>query len=354
MITLKAIDRPIIISGPCSAETEEQVMETARQLKATGKVHMLRAGIWKPRTRPNAFEGIGEIGLKWLMNASVETGLPCMTEVANAHHVELALKAGFKKLWIGARTTVNPFTVQEIADSLKGIDDLEILVKNPVNPDLNLWIGAIERFKQIGINEVHAIHRGFSSFKTQRYRNEPMWEIPLALKSEFPTIKLICDPSHICGRRNLLPEIAQKAIDLIYDGLMIETHIDPSVALSDAQQQITPKELDELLSALVIRSEYSDNETFTKNLEALRCEINSIDSELQNLLMKRMNIVKQIGKYKKENKITILQPQRWEEIKSLYHQFAKESGYSKIFVEKYLEAIHLESIRQQTKVMNEE
>jgi len=353
MITLKNIDRPIVIAGPCSAETEEQVMETARQLKSSGKVHVMRAGIWKPRTRPNSFEGIGEIGLTWMMQASVETGLPVITEVANSNHVELALKAGFKKLWIGARTTVNPFTVQEIADSLKGVKDLEVLVKNPVNPDVNLWIGAIERFKQIGIDDVHAVHRGFSSFKTKRYRNEPMWEIPLALKSEFPTIKLLCDPSHICGRRDLLLEVSQKAIDLIYDGLMIETHVNPSVALSDAEQQITPKELDELLNTLIIRSEYSDNSTFAKNLEALRCEINSIDSELQNLLIKRMNIVQQIGNYKKDNKITILQLQRWEEIKSSHIAFAKEHGFSKIFIEKYLEAIHLESIRQQTKVMNE-
>lgn len=353
MITLKDIERPIIISGPCSAETEEQLMETARQLKATGKVHMLRAGIWKPRTRPNSFEGIGEIGLKWLMQASVETGLPAMMEVANAHHVELALKAGFKKFWVGARTTVNPFTVQEIADSVKGIEGLEILVKNPINPDVNLWIGAIERFMQVGIEDVGAVHRGFSSFKTNRYRNEPMWEIPLALKSEFPSIKLLCDPSHICGKRELLFEISQKAIDLIYDGLMIESHITPDVAWSDAKQQITPTQLSELLDALVIRSEYSDNSAFAKNLEALRCEINSIDTELQNLLIKRMNVVQQIGKYKGENKITILQPQRWDEIKSTHISFAKEHGFSKIFIDKYLEAIHLESIRQQTKVMNE-
>jgi len=353
MITLKDINRPIIISGPCSAETEEQVMETARELNATGKVHMLRAGIWKPRTRPNSFEGIGEIGLTWLMQASVETGLPCMTEVANAHHVELALKAGFKKLWIGARTTVNPFTVQEIADSVKGIEGLEILVKNPINPDVNLWIGAIERFLQVGIKDVHAVHRGFSSFTTKRYRNEPMWEIPLALKSEFPTIKLLCDPSHICGKRELLFEISQKAIDLIYDGLMIESHITPDTAWSDALQQITPQDLNTLLENLVIRSENSDNSAFAKNLEALRYEINTIDSELQNLLIKRMNVVQQIGKFKGENKITILQPQRWDEIKSTHIAFAKENGFSKIFIEKYLEAIHLESIRQQTKVMND-
>ena len=353
MTTLNDINRPIIIAGPCSAETEEQVMETARRLKATGKVDMLRAGIWKPRTRPNSFEGIGSIGLQWLMSASIETGLPAMLEVANVHHVEMALKAGFKKLWIGARTTVNPFTVQEIADSLKGISDIEILVKNPVNPDVNLWIGAIERIKQAGVNNVHAVHRGFSSFKSKRYRNEPMWEIPLALKTEFPAVKLLCDPSHICGKRELLFEVAQKAIDLIYDGLMIESHITPEAAWSDAAQQITPEQLAQLVGDLVIRSESSDDKAFAKNLEALRSEINSIDTDIQQLLLKRMSIAEQIGMFKKENRITILQPQRWEEIKNFHMTFAKENGFSKAFIEKYLEAIHLESIRRQTKVMNE-
>jgi chorismate mutase len=353
MITLNQIPRPIIIAGPCSAETEQQVHETARQLKATGKVHLLRAGIWKPRTRPNSFEGIGEIGLKWLMDASRETGLPAMTEVANAHHVEMALKAGFTKLWIGARTTVNPFTVQEIADSLRGIKNLEILVKNPVNPDPGLWIGGIERIKQAGIEDVHAVHRGFSSLKSKRYRNEPMWEIPLALKTELPDVKMICDPSHICGKRELLQEVAQKAIDLIYDGLMIESHINPAAALSDAEQQLTPSDLEKLLDALIIRSEYSDDKNFAHNLEALRSEINSIDAELQQLLLKRMAVVQEIGMFKKENRITILQPQRWEEIKVQHMAFAKDNGFSKAFIEKYLEAIHLESIRRQTKVMNE-
>lgn len=353
MILLNDIERPIVISGPCSAETEEQVRETARQLKASGKVHVFRAGIWKPRTRPNAFEGIGEPGLKWVMDASKETGLPAITEVANAHHTHLALKAGFKKLWIGARTTVNPFTVQEIAESVQGEKDLEILVKNPVNPDLNLWIGGIERFMKAGIENVHAVHRGFSSFKSKTYRNEPMWEIPIALKGEFPQIKLLCDPSHICGNRTLLAEISQKAIDLIYDGLMIETHITPDEAWSDAQQQITPDQLIVLLNNLIIRKEYSSDAEFKKNLEALRCEINTIDQDLLNLLIKRMQVVQQIGKYKGENRITILQPQRWDEIKSVHIAMARECGLSDAFIEKYLEAIHLESIRLQTRVMNQ-
>lgn len=350
---LREIDRPVVIAGPCSAETEEQVMDTARLLKSTGKVHFLRAGIWKPRTRPNSFEGIGEKGLSWVIRAAEETGLPAMTEVANTHHVNMALKAGFKKLWIGARTTVNPFTVQEIAESVTGVKDLEILVKNPVNPDVNLWIGGIERFMKAGIDEVHAIHRGFSSFKKSKYRNEPMWEIPLALKNEFPAIKLLCDPSHICGTRDFLAEVSQRAIDLIYDGLMIETHISPDDAWSDAQQQITPQALDKLLSGLIVRSELCNDSEFKKNLEALRCEINSVDQELMELLIKRMQIVQQIGKYKGSKLITILQPNRWEEIRESHLAFARENGLSDIFMEKYLEAIHLESIRQQTLVMNQ-
>jgi len=350
---LKDIEKPIIIAGPCSVETEEQVLETARRLKTTGRVHMLRGGIWKPRTRPNSFEGVGQIGLPWLIAAQNETGLPAITEVANTLHVEQALKAGFKKLWIGARTTVNPFTVQEIAEAVQGINDLEILVKNPVNPDVNLWIGAVERFLNSGIEDVHAVHRGFSSFKSKKFRNEPMWEIPLALKSEFPKIKLLCDPSHICGRRDLLAEVSQKAIDLLYDGLMIESHITPDEAWSDAQQQVTPEQLNELLKNLILRKEYSSDSVFKKNLEALRVEINSIDQELINLLLKRMQIVQQIGKYKGENQITILQPQRWEEIKQTHISIAKEVGLSEAFIEKYLEAIHLESIRLQTKVMND-
>jgi len=352
MTFLREIERPIIIAGPCGAETEEQVFATARQLKATGKVHVLRAGIWKPRTRPNAFEGVGAPGLKWLIDAGKETGLPVITEVANAHHVDMALKAGFTKLWVGARTTVNPFTVQEIAESVQGVKDLEILVKNPVNPDVNLWIGAIERFLKVGLTDVHAVHRGFSSFKSKKYRNEPMWEIPIALKTEFPTIKLLCDPSHICGRRDLLAEVSQKAMDLVYDGLMIESHITPDEAWSDAQQQITPAELKILLENLVLRSESSGDPTFKKNLEALRDEINGIDQELVNLLMKRMQIVQQIGVYKGQNNITILQPQRWEEIKTIHLALAREYGLSEKFIEKYIEAIHLESIRIQTKVMN--
>jgi chorismate mutase len=351
MIGLKDIKRPIIISGPCSAETEEQMMQTARDLKATGKINVLRAGIWKPRTRPNSFEGVGEVGLNWLVNAGIETGLPVITEVANAKHVEAALKAGFKKLWIGARTTVNPFAVQEIADALKGTG-IEMLVKNPINPDLNLWIGGIERMKNAGLEEVHAIHRGFSSVKSKTYRNEPMWEIPLALKQEFHDIKLICDPSHITGRRDLLQAVSQKAMDLIYDGLMIESHIDPDNAWSDAQQQITPEVLNNLLGNLILRSENTDNIEANQNLTELRNSIDNIDADLNELIAKRMAIASEIGNYKKEHNITILQPKRWEEIQKRLLKLGIDHGLSSKFITKYLEAIHQESIRHQTAIMN--
>ncbi|MFT4600714.1 MAG: chorismate mutase [Arenicella sp.] len=351
MQDINQLRRPIIISGPCSAESPEQVMETAKRLKAIGKVNILRAGIWKPRTRPNSFEGVGAIGLQWLIDAGKEVDLPVITEVANAQHVEVALKAGFKKLWIGARTTVNPFTVQEIADALAGTG-IEMLVKNPINPDLNLWIGAIERFQNSGITNVHAIHRGFSSFKSERYRNEPMWEIPIGLRAEFPDIKIICDPSHICGRRDILEEVSQKAIDLAFDGLMIESHITPDEAWSDAKQQITPEQLGDLLSNLIVRDINTDNQAFFASLETLRTKINDIDVDLVNLIAKRMGIASEIGTYKKDQNITILQPERWEEIKSLQFAASEKSGLSKKFVIKYLEAIHQESIRHQTAVMN--
>ncbi|MCG8577468.1 MAG: chorismate mutase [Flavobacteriales bacterium] len=352
IMKLREMQRPIIISGPCSAETEDQVIETAKLLKATGKVNILRAGIWKPRTRPDSFEGVGEVGLEWLVNAGKETDLPVITEVANSSHVEKALKAGFDRLWIGARTSVNPFTVQEIADSLKGVDNIEVLIKNPINPDVNLWIGAIERFYRAGINEVHAIHRGFSSFKSDKYRNEPMWEIPLALKRVFPEVKLICDPSHICGRRDILLEVSQKAIDLIYDGLMIESHLNPDEAWSDAKQQILPSDLGELVSRLVLRNEQVDDPVFTKNLSELRQKIDEIDRDLMKLIASRMEITNEVGRFKKKNNMTILQPERWAQIKHLHQEMSKEFALSDKFVEKYLSAIHQESIRHQTKIMN--
>jgi chorismate mutase len=351
MSVLDNIRRPFIISGPCSAETEQQVMDTALALKQTKAIHMLRAGIWKPRTRPNSFEGVGEIGLEWLVNAGKETGLPVITEVANPIHVEKALKAGFTNLWIGARTSVNPFTVQDIADSLKGTDAF-VLVKNPVNPDLNLWIGAIERFKNVGLEDVHAIHRGFSSFKSEKYRNEPMWEIPIGLKAEFPDVKLICDPSHICGRRDILEEVSQKAIDLAFDGLMLESHLVPDEAWSDAKQQITPADLKLLLGNLVVRDLDTDDEAFFESLDSLRLKINELDQDLVELIAKRMDVAEEIGMFKKKHNITILQPERWEEIKRLQIAAAEDHKLSRKFIIKYLEAIHQESIRHQTAIMN--
>lgn len=351
MKTLKELNRPIIISGPCSAETEEQVIETAQRLKKTGKIDILRAGIWKPRTRPNSFEGIGEIGLEWLVQAGKETGLPIITEVANTKHVELVLKSGFERLWIGARTTVNPFAVQEIADALKGTN-VEVLVKNPINPDLNLWIGAIERLQNVGLDNVHAIHRGFSSVMNKKYRNDPMWEIPLKLKSAMPALKMICDPSHIGGKREMLFDISQKAMDLIYDGLMIESHTNPDEAWSDAAQQLTPEALNELLSNLILREENADNKQVIHDLQDLRSKINEIDDQLLQLISTRMQVAEEIGEYKKVNGITILQPNRWEEIKKLQIEIAQKTGLSEKFILKYLEAIHQESIRHQTAVMN--
>lgn len=348
---MNEINRPVIIAGPCSAETEEQVLETAQQLKLSGQVDILRAGIWKPRTRPNSFEGIGEIGLAWLMNASHATGIPAITEVANAKHVELCLKAGFQKLWIGARTSTNPFAVQEIADALKGTD-IEILVKNPINPDLNLWIGAIERFQNIGLTDVHAIHRGFSSIMSKKYRNDPMWEIPIALKNEFPDIKMICDPSHITGKRDMIAAVSQKAMDLIFDGLMIESHIDPENAWSDADQQLTPIVLNGILQNLILRDVQGDGK-IAEDLSDLRMKINDLDHDLLTLIAKRMEVAKQIGQYKKEKNITILQPDRWAEIKDLQVDNASKLGLSYKFITKYLEAIHQESIRHQTTVMNQ-
>lgn len=348
---IRNIKRPIIIAGPCSVETQDQMMETAKQLAESGRVHILRGGIWKPRTRPNSFEGAGKEALPWLIEAGKAVGLPVITEVANAQHVDLALKAGFEKLWIGARTTVNPFAVQEIANSLKGTG-VEVLVKNPINPDLNLWIGAIERMKGVGLEEVHAIHRGFSGLKTGRYRNEPMWEIPIELKTHFPEMKLICDPSHICGRRDILAEVSQKAIDLTFDGLMVETHPVPDEAWSDAQQQITPDSFKQILEQLIVRQVSVLEDGFSQSLDSLREQINSIDNELIKLIAERMDIASEIGLFKKDHNITILQPERWKEIKDLQTETAGEFGLSAKFIVKYLEAIHQESIRHQTAVMN--
>ncbi|CAM4047411.1 3-deoxy-D-arabinoheptulosonate-7-phosphate synthase [Pedobacter westerhofensis] len=345
-------NEPLIISGPCSAETEEQLVSTANLLAATGKVSVLRAGIWKPRTRPGEFEGIGSIGLEWLKRAKAETGLPTAVEVATAKHVEEALAAGVDILWIGARSTANPFTVQEIADALKG-HDVPVLIKNPVNPDISLWIGALERINNAGITKIGAIHRGFSSYEKSSFRNEPMWEMAIQLKTLCPTLPIINDPSHICGNRELIPYIAQKALDLDMQGLMIESHIDPSVAWTDAKQQVTPSALEELVSKLNLRDPEAPNEAFADKLGELRQKIDKIDDILIQKLGERMAIVEQIGNYKKDNKVTILQVNRWDEILKKGTAFAKALKLDLGFTEKFLELVHGESIRKQTEIMNE-
>jgi chorismate mutase len=343
--------RPIIISGPCSAETEEQVLETAQRLAKTGKVDMIRAGIWKPRTRPGMFEGIGTRGLPWLQQAKKLTGLPVTVEVATAKQVEDALTFEVDVLWIGARTTVNPFSVQEVADALRGVD-IPVLVKNPINPDLELWTGAVERVAKAGIKQIGLIHRGFSSYGNTEYRNAPMWHLAIEMKRRNPGMLLINDPSHICGRRDILLDVAQRAINLDYDGLMIETHIDPDKAWSDAKQQVTPEKLAEMLEEIVWRKEDIASEEFHAALEKLRQQINHLDDELMQLLSTRMRLSEKIGEYKKNNNITILQTNRWNQI--LERAFAKgeKLGLSKEFITKYFDAVHMESINHQNRIMN--
>ncbi|HZI68447.1 MAG TPA: chorismate mutase, partial [Hanamia sp.] len=305
--------RPLIISGPCSAETEEQVIETATRLAKTGKVDLLRAGIWKPRTKPGMFEGIGVKGLPWLAQAKKVSGLPIAVEVATAKHVEMALQFDVDLVWIGARTTVNPFSVQEVCDALRGVD-VPVLIKNPINPDLELWSGGIERLQKVGVKQIGMIHRGFSNYGNTEFRNAPMWHLPIEMKRRFPEMLIICDPSHICGNRTGLHDIAQKSIDLDFDGLMIETHIDPDKAWSDAKQQITPEKLADMLDSLKWRYENTDEREFVTALAKLREQINQIDDELLTLLGQRMKISNKIGEYKRENNITILQTNRWNEI----------------------------------------
>lgn len=344
-------DRPIIISGPCSAESEEQVLQTARAIAQIDKSIIYRAGIWKPRTRPNAFEGIGSIGLQWLKKVKETTGLRTATEVANGKHVEECLKHGIDILWIGARTTVNPFSVQEIADALKGVD-IPVLVKNPVNPDLQLWIGALERVNRAGITKLAAVLRGFHSFEQSPFRNIPQWEKAIELKMQCPGLPVFCDPSHICGNTELIPYISQKALDLDMEGLMIETHIMPTVALSDAKQQVTPGQLKELLGKLVVRVASSQNTEFIDRLTQLRSNINGIDDDILQMLMQRMTIAREIGKYKKENNVTILQSARWEELLESRIVNGKMMGLSEDFIRKLYTLVHDESIRIQNTIMN--
>lgn len=349
---LETKKEPLLIAGPCSAETEDQLMATAHLLAKTGKVSVLRAGIWKPRTRPGEFEGIGSIGLTWLKRAKEETGLPTAVEVATGKHVEEALAAGVDILWVGARSTVNPFTVQEIADSLRGVD-VPVLVKNPVNPDLQLWVGALERINNAGITKLGAIHRGFSSFEKTAFRNEPMWELAIQLKTIAPELPIINDPSHICGNRELIQYVAQKALDLDMQGLMIESHLDPSVAWTDAKQQLTPAALSELIDLLALRKPEIKDKEFTDKLADLRTAIDKIDDQIIQKIAERMQVVQKIGEYKRDNAVTILQVNRWDQIMNKRSAFAGALKLDQTFTGKLLELIHSESIRKQTEIMNE-
>jgi chorismate mutase len=339
------LDHPLVIAGPCSAETEEQLVKIAHQLKDSD-VSVLRAGIWKPRTRPGNFEGVGEEGLKWLKTAKEETGLLTTTEVANPAHVELALKHDIDILWIGARTTVSPFNVQEIADALKGTDKT-VLIKNPINPDLSLWMGAVERFYTAGVKNLGVIHRGFSSYEKSKYRNNPEWQIPIDLQTKFPDLPLILDPSHIAGRRDLLFDLSQTALDLNYDGLMVETHYDPDNAWSDAAQQITPETLIQIMKDLKIKKVVSESEDFLDSLKNLRAKIDISDQQLLEVLSKRMKISDEIGKIKRSQNVAILQTQRWNEILGKMILKGEEQGLSEEFTLKLFKAIHMESINHQ-------
>lgn len=342
--------KPLMIAGPCSAESEFQMLETARAIAHTGKVQVFRAGLWKPRTRPGEFSGIGEKGLPWLTQIKKETGLKTAVEVADASHVELALKNEVDIIWLGARTVVNPFSVQAIADALRGVD-IPVMVKNPISPDLKLWLGAIERIHAMGIHKIIAIHRGFHYFEKSIYRNAPMWEIPIELKRLVPDLPIIVDPSHICGRRDLLQSIAQKALDLEMDGLMIESHFDPDRALTDAAQQITPSDLEILIQQLVLREKRGDI-NFQNKLEELRTEIDKLDGEMLQILAKRMEIIDEIGEYKNQNDITILQMKRWAGIIEDRLAIGTHLGLEENFLRNLLSLMHEESIRKQTVIFN--
>lgn len=345
------LKRPILIAGPCSAETEEQTLSTARELAANG-VKIFRAGIWKPRTRPGAFEGIGSEGLPWLKKVKEETGMFTAVEVATAHHVYEAIKFGIDIIWIGARTTANPFAVQEIADALKGIN-VPVLIKNPVNPDLELWIGAFERLNRAGIKKLGAVHRGFSSYDKTEFRNQPQWQIPIELRRRIPQLPIITDPSHITGKSNRILDVSQEAMDLNFDGLLIESHICPSKAWSDAAQQVTPEHLKEIMGQIVLRrSAIGDTPRVT--LDELRKKIDILDQKLLNMLSERMTLSEAIGKYKYENNITILQTRRYNEIMNDRKEKAEKAGLNPDFVIKVYEDIHEESIRCQNIIMNKE
>lgn len=336
---------PLVISGPCSAESENQVLSTAAELAMIPQVRIFRAGIWKPRTRPDLFAGVGTVGLEWLMAVKQMTGLLTCVEVARPEHIDLALHHQIDVLWIGARTVTNPFSMQEMAEALKGVD-IPVMIKNPVAPDLSSWIGAFERMAVTGIRKMIAIHRGFFSGQSTLYRNDPMWEIPIELKRQFPDLPVICDPSHICGQKSLLAEVSQKALDLEMDGLMIEAHIDPDHALTDAAQQITPAGLNELLSHLVLRRSHADAAP-GGTMEKLRAEIDSLDAQLLGILAKRMGVVREMADFKRQHQITILQLKRWNELINDRVNLGGSMGLSTEFIQKLLTLIHEESINIQ-------
>jgi chorismate mutase len=343
--------RPVLVAGPCSAETEEQVMTTAHGLKDKG-IDLYRAGIWKPRTRPGAFEGIGVQGLPWLRRVKEETGMKVTTEVATGQHVYECLKYGIDVFWIGARTTVNPFSVQEVADAMAG-SDIPVIVKNPVNPDYKLWVGAIERLYKVGLRRIAAIHRGFSTYGDSKYRNVPRWQMAIDLMQEFPDLEIICDISHICGRRDILAETAQKAFDLNFSGLMVEVHPNPDTAWSDAAQQITPAVFGEMIAGLTLRHTTVNDPGFQAKLENFRHQIDELDEELIHILAQRMHLVREIGYLKKDQNVAILQAERWRTLSDACRKMAEKQALSRDFVSMLLEAIHQEGIEQQERIMND-
>ncbi|QII71393.1 bifunctional 3-deoxy-7-phosphoheptulonate synthase/chorismate mutase type II [Apibacter sp. B2966] len=348
---IKQFEKPLVIAGPCSAESEKQVMEIAERMDRN-YMQVFRAGIWKPRTKPGSFEGVGAIGLNWLKRVKDEFNMPIATEVANASHAKLALEFDVDYLWIGARSTVNPFTIQEIAESLRDTDKI-VLVKNPVNPDLDLWIGALERLAAQGIKNLGVIHRGFSSHNKSKYRNNPQWQIALELKDRFPNIPILGDPSHITGRRDLIAEVAQQAFNLEYNGLMVEVHNNPDEAWSDAKQQITPEALKDILVDIILRKKNDNSDDFSAKLNRYRGEIDELDNQLLGLLAARMDVAIKIGNLKKEHNVAIFQPDRWNVLKNLAIRNGERMGLSEDFLEHLLVSIHKESVELQNKIMEE-
>lgn len=349
MLDLKS-KKPLIIAGPCSAETSEQTLQTAEALAATGKVDIFRAGVWKPRTKPGGFEGAGIPALPWLVEVKKRTGMPVAIEVANAKHVESALAFGIDMFWIGARTTSNPFSVQEIAEALRG-SDTPVLVKNPMNADIELWNGAVERLAKCDIKNLGLIHRGFSGYGSSKYRNTPMWHLALEIKKRLPELPIFCDPSHICGNRENLLEVSQRAADLNFNGVMVESHITPDDAWSDAKQQVTPADLVGLLNSIIWRAEGSDSVAYQNSLDELRGVIDRLDDEILRLLSMRMEVAEGIGFIKRENNVMILQPSRWNQIVDRVLARSQELGLSEEFLKILMEAIHIESINKQNHIM---